>query len=134
MRNALISLLVFIFSHGFVFGQIYINEVDADTNGADTLEFVELFGPPNAPLNGLVVVLFNGSDDQSYNAFDLDGFALDGNGFFVIGNAAVPGVDLVVASNAIQNGPDAVALYLGDAADFPNDTPLTTNGLLDPVV
>ena len=45
-------------------------------------------------LDGLVVVLFNGSDDASYNpAFDLDGFTTDADGYFVIGSVA--GADLL---------------------------------------
>ena len=35
------------------------------------------------------MVLYNGSDDASYDAFDLDGFSTDADGFFVIcGDAA----------------------------------------------
>src|SRR5262245_21039874 len=45
---------------------VLINEVDADSSGADTAEFVELYGPPNTPLDGLCVVFFNGSNDGSY--------------------------------------------------------------------
>jgi len=53
--------------------QIIINEVDADTPGVDSLEFVELYdgGTGNTDLSGLVIVFFNGSDDASYPAFDL---------------------------------------------------------------
>ena len=60
---------------------VIINEVDADTPGTDTAEFVELYdgGVGNTPLDGLVVVLFDGGDAgtgrQSYAAFDLDGYS-----------------------------------------------------------
>ncbi len=117
-----------------------INEVDADQSGTDAAEFVELFdgGSGNTDLSGLVVVLFNGSSDVSYNAFDLDGETTDGNGFFVLcGNAAnVANCDLDVSpdTNLIQNGADAVALYLGDAADFPNGTAATATDLIDALV
>lgn len=115
---------------------IVINEVDADTPGSDTAEFIELYdgGAGNTPLDGLVLVLYNGSDDQSYLAIDLDGQTTGENGFFVVGGAAVPNVDLVQANNFLQNGADAVGLYVGDASDFPNDTPITTANLLDVVV
>ena len=45
------------------FGQVKINEVDSDTPGTDALEFIELTdgGIGNTPLDGLVVVLYNGS-------------------------------------------------------------------------
>ena len=67
-----------------------INEVDADNPGNDSAEFIELYdgGEGNVALDGLSVVLFNGSDDQSYTpAFDLDGFTTDADGYFEL---AVP--------------------------------------------
>lgn len=118
-----------------VANNIIINELDSDTPGADTAEFVELYdgGVGNTALDGLVVVFYNGFNDQSYNAFDLDGRSTDANGYFVLGNAAVPGVDLIFGGNGLQNGQDAVALYAGDATSF-NNTPVTTTNLKDAVV
>lgn len=116
---------------------VIINEVDADTEGTDVLEFIELYdgGTGNTGLDGLVLVLYNGSDDQSYTpVFDLDGYSTDVNGYFVIGNAAVASVDLVANSNFLQNGADAAALYYGSDSDFPNDTPITTTDLIDAMV
>ncbi|MDJ0835678.1 MAG: hypothetical protein QNK37_04125 [Acidobacteriota bacterium] len=113
---------------------IVINEVDADTPGTDMAEFVELFGTPNSPLDGLVVVFYNGNGDTSYAAYDLDGFSTDGGGFFLMGNAAIPGADIILSSNAVQNGADAIAIYAGNAADFPNGTAVTASGLIDALV
>ncbi|MBW4643463.1 MAG: ExeM/NucH family extracellular endonuclease [Goleter apudmare HA4340-LM2] len=115
---------------------IIINEIDSDTPGTDAAEFVELYdgGVGNSDLSGLVVVFYNGSNDQSYAAFDLDGFSTDANGYFVLGNAGVPNVDLVFAGNTLQNGADAVAIYRGNASDFPNGTAVTTNNLVDAIV
>ena len=113
---------------------LVINEIDADQTGADTGEFIELFGGANASLGGYVVVLYNGSNDQSYAAFDLDGFSLDGNGYFVLGNSGVANVDLIFANNSLQNGADAVAVYLGNASDFPSGTAVTAANLVDAVV
>jgi predicted extracellular nuclease len=116
---------------------VLINEVDADTPGTDTLEFVELFdgGTGSTALDGLTVVFFNGSDDASYDAFDLDGYSTNGDGYFVLGNAGVsPTPSIIFGSNGLQNGADAVALYAGNAADFPNDTAVTTAGLIDAIV
>ena len=117
---------------------LLINEVDSDTPSYDELEFIELYdgGAGNMALDGFVVVLFNGSDDKSYTpAFDLDGYTTDADGYFVIGT--VEGADIYVDPGSygwLQNGADAVALFSGDAADFPNDTPVTTDNLLDAVV
>ena len=115
---------------------IIINEIDADTPSTDTAEFIELYdgGVGNTPLDGLVVVLFNGSNDLSYNAFDLDGRTTDANGYFVLGDSLVPGVDLVLSNGFIQNGQDAVALYAANAADFPNGSAVSTVNLRDAIV
>ena len=115
---------------------VVINEVDSDQAGTDTGEFVELYdgGTGNTSLTGLVVVFYNGSDDKSYAAFDLDGRSTNANGYFTLGNAAVPGVDRVFADGLMQNGADAVALYVGNASDFPNGTSVTTTNLLDALV
>jgi len=118
--------------------QIVINEVDADSPDTDIAEFLELYGPANQSLDGMVLVFFNGNGDISYAAFDLDGHSLNADGFFVLcGNAAnVPNCDLDVSpdSNLIQNGADAVALFTGDATDFPNGTAITTTNLIDALV
>jgi hypothetical protein len=116
---------------------VIINEVDADTPGTDADEFIELYdgGVGNTALDGLVLVLFNGSGDVSYNAIDLDTYSTDANGYFVLGSASVPNVDVVIGTtNIIQNGADAVALYIGDDTDFPTNTPVTTTNLIDALV
>jgi len=116
---------------------IIINELDSDTPSTDTLEFIELYdgGAGNTSLNGLVLVLFNGSSDISYSAFDLDGYSTNDNGYFLLGNAAVvPSPSIIFSDNTLQNGADAVALYAGNATDFPINTPVTTTNLIDAVV
>jgi uncharacterized repeat protein (TIGR01451 family) len=120
--------------------ELLINEMDADQAGTDAGEFIELYdgGSGNTSLDGLVLVLFNGSDDASYLSFDLDGHATDESGYFVLcgDNANVPNCDLDVTpdTNLIQNGADAVALFVGNASEFPNDTPVTATGLIDAIV
>ena len=115
---------------------LLINEVDADTAGTDTLEFIELFdgGAGFTSLDGFVLVLFNGSNDLSYNTIDLTGYTTNAEGYFVVGNEAVANVDFVVPSNAIQNGADAVALYQTDASNFPNGSNITVENLIDAIV
>lgn len=115
---------------------LIINEIDADTQGSDALEFVELYdgGNGNTPLDGYVLVNYNGSNNTSYNAFDLDGFSTNAEGYFVIGNADVANVDLVVPGNSFQNGADAIVLYFGDASSFPNGTAISTENIIDAIV
>ena len=114
---------------------VLINELDSDTPSADTAEFVELFdgGAGNTSLDGLAVVLFNGDDDRSYAAFDLDGLATNAAGYFVLGNASLTPA-LTFPDGLLQNGADAAALYAGNAADFPPGTPVTAANLLDALV
>jgi endonuclease G len=124
-------------------GIVMINEVDADTPGSDTAEFIELYdgGTGNTPLDGLVVVLFDGtssgSGNQSYGAFDLDGYSTNASGYFIMGNPGVPGASLTFDPGQfglLQNGPDAVGLYIGNGSDFPNGTIATTANLQDAIV
>ncbi len=115
---------------------IIINELDSDTPGTDLLEFVELYdgGVGNTSLTGKVVVLYNGSNDLSYAAYDLDGYSTDASGYFVLGNSGVTGVDYVFNNDTLQNGADAAALYTASASDFPNNTAVTTSNLVDAIV
>lgn len=120
---------------------VVINEVDADQAGTDSNEFIELYNNSSetVSLDGVVLVLYNGgaTNDASYDTIDLTGKTIAANGYFVIGSATVPNVGQVeFTTDGIQNGADAVALYLGNVADFPNGTPAnTTNGVrVDAVV
>ena len=121
--------------------QIVINEIDPDTNSTDVKEFIELkSNVPNFSLNGYVIVFFNGgsspySGTSSYYSIDLDGLVTDGNGIILLGNPQVtPSVSFIIPQNTIQNGPDAVAVYLGNASDFPTNTPAIATNLIDALV
>ncbi len=117
-------------------GLVLINELDAQTPSTDVEEFVELYdgGAGNTPLDGLVLVLFNGSSDTSYRVIDLGGHSTGPDGYFVVGNAAVPNVDLTFPNSALQNGPDAAAVYSATVDDFANGTPVTSTNLVDAIV
>ncbi|VAW07192.1 hypothetical protein MNBD_ACTINO02-2709, partial [hydrothermal vent metagenome] len=119
---------------------LLINEVDADQTGTDSAEFIELFdgGVGNTDLTGLSIVLYNGSNDLSYRAYDLDGLSTNAAGYFVLcgnaGNTANCDLDVSPDTNLIQNGADAVVLLTGDAANFPNGSSLPTTGVVDALV
>lgn len=123
---------------------ILINEIDSDTPGTDTEEFVELFdgGGGNTSLDGYVLVFYNGSSDLSYKTFDLAGFMTDQNGFFLLGDTAVEDIPqrvidstgISLGTTAIQNGADAVALYYGEELNIPNQSSLSTFGLVEALV
>ena len=133
------TLAFFLLMTQFIISQIVINELDSDTStidtNIDTLEFIELKATPNFALDGYVVVFFNGSSsgaDSSYLAIDLDGYTTDINGLLLIGSTTVsPVPQLLIPENVIQNGADAVGVYLGNATDFPDFTLATTTNLID---
>lgn len=100
--------------------ELVINEIDYDQSGTDAAEFIEIknIGAAAAGLDGLAVVLVNGSNDSVYKTINLPNVSLPAGGYFVVcANAAnTPNCDLDVTpdTNLIQNGaPDAVALVQG---------------------
>lgn len=108
-----------------------INEFDTDTPGTDVKEFIEIkTATPNFSMNGYVLVFFNGSDAKSYLRYDLDAYTSDNNGILTIGNNAVsPLPDYNLPDNTLQNGPDGVAIYVGNGSNFPTGTLASTNNL-----
>ena len=55
------TLLVILFTY-VTYGQVVINELDSDTPSTDDREFIELKSTtPNFPLDGHVLVFFNGN-------------------------------------------------------------------------
>ncbi len=131
----ILAMLLVLAAAGSARADVLINETDADTPSTDVLEFVELYGTPSQALDGLVLVFYNGSNDLSYAAYDLDGYSLDANGFFLLGNVGVvPTPSIIFNSNVLQNGQDAVALYTANGADFPINTPVTATNLVDAIV
>ncbi len=100
-------------------GIVLLNEVDADQTGTDSVEFVELFNDGGLePLEHYFLVFYNGSaaGNAEYDSFELGGSTVAADGWFVVGAGTVANVDLTPAgfpaTNAIQNGADAVALWL----------------------
>ena len=114
MKYIYTLLLALLF--GATQAQVVINEVDADQNGTDASEFVELYGTPGASLNGYVLVFFNGANNQSYLTVDLSGNSIPASGYYVVGNAAVANLNQTINGNAIQNGADGIGLYQASAA------------------
>lgn len=138
IKNYLSILFLFI-SVSFSYGQVVINELDSDTPGIDDKEFVELKSTvPNFSLDGYVLVFFNGNAEsastgnKSYLTISLNGLTTDANGLVLIGcNAVSPVPQKIMGDNLIQNGADAVAIYQGTAANFPDGTLATTTNLID---
>ena len=105
-------------------GGLVINEVDYDSVGTDTLEFIEIYNPTQGTLSlaGTSLVFFNGSNSTVYRTIDLtDGGSLGPQGYLVVGSSLLlsqidGAVELPLpgAQDNIQNGaPDAVGLLSG---------------------
>lgn len=114
--------------------QVVINEVDADQAGTDSNEFIELHNASatTRSLEGLVLVLYNGSSDTSYDVIELSG-EIPANDYFVIGNSTVANVDQEVSfanGDGLQNGADAIVLCLGSESDFPNGSPMVSGAFV----
>jgi endonuclease/exonuclease/phosphatase family metal-dependent hydrolase len=116
---------------------LVINEVDADQVSTDTQEFVELYdgGVGHVSLNGKSLVLFRGTTDTAYTVVTFGPLDFtDANGFFVVGDSAVtpaPNKLFSTATNSLQQGPAAVALYSGA---FSVGDGVTTTNLIDALV
>ena len=136
LMKSIFPLILALLSYAGAFSQLVINEIDADNPSTDTQEFVELKSEnPYEQIQNKVLVFFNGGNDESYLAVDLDGYETDINGLLVIGNAAIsPVPQIIIANNKIQNGPDAVAIYNGSATDFPKGTMASSDQLIDALV
>jgi len=134
LKNIFTLFTIFLFWSSS-FSQLFVNEIDSDTDGYDELEFLEIKSEsPNFSLDGYIVVFFNGSisgSDSSYLTLDLNGFQTDLNGLFLIGNINVsPSAQLIITNSSIQNGADAVGIYQASVDDFPDSTLATTVNLI----
>ena len=137
--NRIFTIIIFLFSAVSWTQSIVINELDADSPSTDTAEFVELKSQtPNFSTDGYILVFFNGSTsggDSSYMVIDLNGYSTDNNGLLLIGSTGVaPFPQVVIAENVIQNGADAIGLYLASVNDFPEGTLATQTNLIDALV
>ncbi|XP_053132393.1 uncharacterized protein LOC128336551 isoform X2 [Hemicordylus capensis] len=118
--------------------ELLINEVNPDNPGArEDTEYIELFHPGQAPfdLHGYWLVLFNGKNNLAYKVVSLTGHRTNEQGYFLVGSSGVtPKPSIVLPSNTIQNGVDAVALYHSTTVTYRTNMPVTDLGLVDAVV
>ncbi|XP_063270194.1 uncharacterized protein LOC134559406 [Prinia subflava] len=113
---------------------LLINEVNADSPGLDTAEFVELYhtSGQTAHLDGYYLVLYNGNGNRAYKVLNFRSKVTNSQGFFLIGSSSLnPAV--VIPKNTIQNGPDAIALYYGKG-NYITGMNVTSYGLVDALV
>ena len=99
---------------------VVINEVDYDNVGSDGAEFIELYNPGGSAvdLTGVDLVLFNGASTPApdYRVVSLSGSIGPGEYIVVTSSttltlpSGITPVAIGPATDAIQNGPDGIAL------------------------
>lgn len=115
LLHTLVFLIsVFIFTYIFApilveaspMTNVFINEIHYDNNGGDTGEYVEIAGNANIDLTGWSLLLYNGSNGEMYNSFNLSIWStIDTSTQFAFH---------AIKTTGIQNGsPDGVALFDG---------------------
>ena len=108
-----------VLSMSSVQAQTVISELLYDASNTDNGNvFVELFGSPGTPLDGLLLEGVNGSDGSIYRSVVLAG-VIPADGVFLIGDDSGDGSTFVSDADLVreidfQNGPDSVVLRNGD--------------------
>ncbi|MCF6354372.1 MAG: lamin tail domain-containing protein [Candidatus Polarisedimenticolaceae bacterium] len=128
IRSSILTLSIF----STASATVLINEIDYDQDGTDTAGFIELFnsGPGSINLANYRLDLINGATTTVYRSFDLTGYSLAADSYFMI---------CANASMVMNCDVDAGILSIGrlpgsqdtsdNAADFEHGciTPGTTN-------
>ena len=98
------------------FAQVRMNEVFVSHTGSDDQEFIELIGPASFDLGGYMLLVVDGDGANAGLldvAISLSGHDM-GDGYFVIGDSAVAGLDLDLgADNFFENGSETIYLVSG---------------------
>lgn len=113
---------------------LYINEFSYDDSSTDDLEFVEIFNGGTSPVD-LTGWILESRDPSGLNfSLALGTSILQPGDFFVVGNAAVPNVDLVRPNGFLEN--DNESLTLIDPNSNIVDTLIyeSNKGIFDPLL
>ena len=94
---------------------VVINEINYDDTGSDDFEFVELYNGNTVAvdISGWTLNGIDGTSSGNGTQTIPPGTILPPGGFWVVGDAAVPGVNQPLAGLALENGADGV--WLEDA-------------------
>lgn len=115
---------------------IQINEIRIDQPSTDNDEYFELFGDPNASLDGLTYLVVSdgtGGSGVIESVVDLTGQTLDGNGFFVAAETtfSLGSTDLVTSLN-FENSDNVTHLLVEGFTDANgNDHDADDDGIFD---
>ena len=76
--------------------QINFNEIYASHTGIDDQEYIELIGTPGMSLAGYMVLIIEGDSALAGTldrAWDLTGYSVPSDGYFLMADPIVPGLD-----------------------------------------
>ena len=131
-RFIVMSAMLFCAATAFA-QDIHLNEIYASHAGTDDQEMIELFGTPDMVLDNLMVLIVEGDSTNAGildRAWDLTGYVMPSDGYFLMGDTAVPGIDYDLGSdNNIENGTET--FYLVQAND-PADITALLGTNIDP--
>ena len=101
--------------------QINFNEIYASHTGIDDQEYIELIGTPGMSLAGYMVLIIEGDSALAGTldrAWDLTGYSVPSDGYFLMADPIVPGLDydlsFVGPDNNIENGTQTYYLLWTD--------------------
>ncbi|WP_272427825.1 M4 family metallopeptidase [Polyangium jinanense] len=103
---------------------LVINEIDYDTVGTDSSEYVEIYNPAGGAvsLSGCALVLVNGANGAVYSTVDLSpAGSLAAGQYLVVGASAVvvpagaKRINVPTSTNILQNDTEGVALVCGSS-------------------
>ena len=114
LHTVVFLMSLFIFSHLFApilveaspISNAFINEIHYDNLGKDENEFIEIAGDLSLDLTGWSLHLYNGSNGDEYNSFNLNKWSyIDTDANFGL---------LTIETKGLQNGaPDGIVLFDG---------------------
>lgn len=94
---------------------LVINEAFVSHTGTDNYEFIELCGTPGMDLSDYSIITIEGDAGSALGRvdkrWDLVGYTMPMDGYFVLGVTAVPNVDLNIGtSDQFENGTETILL------------------------
>ncbi len=120
-------------------GDILLNEVYLnDAGDPDSLEFIEIFGPADASLNGLSIVIVEGDGEDNPGSVDriwsLGGKVVPADQLFVAGDFALSPDMILGVNNLLENGTQTVLLVRNATVTIGQDIDTNNDGVPDVAV
>ncbi len=116
--------------------QLRLNEIYGSHTGTDTLEWIELVGVPSTALTDYLVLVVEGDGTAAGTldrVWNLTGYTIPVDGFFVLGDTAVAALDYNIGtSDRIENGTNTFYVFKATDATAAAAVAALLNTQLDP--